>query len=197
MIRKRLIVMGILVSFLLVGCKNNGAELTAGEFETNTLFVNKDGAIQSAVIEPFEKPYYNADELEEYLQTVTADYNNTAGTEAVKLSSLKVKDKIASAVFDYKGIEDYTALNEVNASFGTLDEMGNLLPDTLLNEDGTEISKSEILQDSKASKYNVLVLNEEYDVRIEGAVKYYANADMMSKESVHTQPQVTSVILYK
>lgn len=194
---KKLFVMGLVASCLLAGCKN-ATKLTAGEIKTSTLSVDKKGNVQVAMVESFEQAYYQEDELKTYLEGILADYNENSESE-VKMSSFLVENGIASAVFSYPSIEDYQNLNEVSASYLSVSEAKDQLPDVLLSaKDGAQTQKETILSEEKATKYKVLILSESYDVVVEGTILYYSNAQMLTDSSLHTNAAEgdSSVIIY-
>lgn len=194
--KSKLLMTGLMVTLLLTGCKGS-TQLKAGDLSTSTLAVSSKGTIQAAMVESFEKEYYSESELKSYLEEALSSYNETAGSESIKMSSFQVDEKVASAVFDYSSIEDYNGLNGVDAKLLTMDEAETMLPASLIKADGSESTAQDILLEEKADTYKVLLLTEEYDVIVDGTVLYYANASMIDDKSVHTQDTDTSVIIYK
>ncbi|MFA9465258.1 MAG: hypothetical protein ACERKN_13320 [Velocimicrobium sp.] len=195
----KLLVMGLVSSCLLMGCKSS-TQLTAGKLENSALSVNKKGKIQVATVESFEQPYYSESELQTYLEDVVADYNKQKGSKRVTMDSFLVKDGIASAVFDYQSIDNYSELNGVSGVLLPIEKAKEELPDTLVRaDDNQSVTYKEILEDKNANNYKVLILQEEYDVIVEGTIAYFSNGTKLSDSSVHTKAidGDTSVIIYK
>ncbi|MEG1992315.1 MAG: hypothetical protein RR056_02935 [Acetivibrio sp.] len=189
--------MGILSSCLLMGCKSGSTNLDAKNLENMTLSVNKAGNIQMGMVESFDKSYYDETELKNYLEEVITEYNKTAGKNAVKMSSFFVENKRASAVFVYDQMKNYKELNETKGEYLSLEEAKSILPDILKTPKGEEKTVDEILAETDSKKYKVLFIEEEYDVIVDGKVKYYSNGECLNEESVHTPAADTSVIIFK
>lgn len=195
---KKLFVLGLVMgSCLLSGCRGDKDRLSAGDLERNTLSVSKKGLIQDAMVETFDKSYYSDGELKEYLEGVVASYNNTAGKDSVTMDSFKVEDGTASAVFTYQNIGHYKSLTESELAYQTLDDMEGELAGDFLDMEGNTISLDDIKGIKDASKYNVLVLQDAFDVIVEGTIQYYSNCDVLGDSSVHTQGDAASVIIFK
>ncbi len=194
---RKIVVLGLLFSCVLSGCKKENVNLVAGELKTNTFMIDKDGAVQVALVEPLDKAYYNGTELEEFLNGIVSDYNGTAGEGAVTMESFLVNDNVASAVFKYSNIEHYKNLTEEDGNYSTMAEVSSVLPNTFLDVNGKETALNEIQSQKDQTKYKVLVVKEEYDVMIPGTIQYYTNASLLSNNSVHTTGQENTFIIYK
>jgi hypothetical protein len=183
--------------FVLAGCKNADTSLIAGKVKVNTILINEDGGIQTAVVEKFDKAYYNKDELKKYIDTEVKVYNDMAGDQAVKLGSFLVKNNQASLVLTYKNMEQYAKFNDVDAQFMSVEEAEskNLLPYLFVNAKNNEkVGKDTVLE---KGTYKVIILNEKYDVKVDGTVKYYSNAEPLNSSMVQTKGKKTSVIIFK
>lgn len=195
--RRKLYIASAMTVMLLTACGQKSLKLTAGDVQTSTMLVGKNGSIQSEIVEAFDKSYYKEEELKEYLEETAEQYNESEGKDKVELSSMLVKDETASAVFTYETMEDYQALNGVEAVNIPLQEGERLLPSMLEDLDGKEIEASAILEEEKADGYKLLLIEEEYDVVVEGDIKYYSNCVLIDTTKVHTSGTGISVIIYK
>lgn len=195
--RRKLYIASAMTVMLLTACGQKSLKLTAGDVQTSTMLVGKNGNIQSEIIETFDKSYYKEEELKEYLEDTAELYNESEGKGKVELSSMLVKDETASAVLTYETMEDYQALNGVEAVNISLSEGERLLPSVLEDLDGKETEASAILEEEKAGSYKLLLIEEEYDVVVEGDIKYYSNCVLIDNTKVHTSGTGISVIIYK
>lgn len=188
----------LLIGLLLTGCGSREPNLKAEEIETNTLYVNKKGAVISGIAEGFEKEYYIEADLTKFIEEQIEGYNAEKGEERVTLSSLLIEEgKMASMVVKYDTVEDYAALNKIEARIMTFEEAQKqgLLPEAMINmTDGKRTKKADL---KASAKDKVLFLQEEYDVILEGKVLYYQNSAPKSTESVHTSGDKISIIIFK
>ncbi|MSS62534.1 hypothetical protein [Velocimicrobium porci] len=186
-----------LCALFFTGCSDASLNLKAEELEKNTFSINRSGEICSGIVEAFDKSYYDKTELEQYLQDAADSYNSENGKDSFLVDSFLVEDKIAKVVFKYKGMDDYKALNKVEAEYFTVEEAAKqgAFPGKLKQvKDGEFVSKKTVEENSD---YHVLVLNEEYDVRVSGKIYYYVNCTVYNNKSVHTSAEETSIIVYK
>lgn len=191
----KLCIAGLFTACLLTGCKSSG--LSVGDYKTNTLLVDKKGGVQSGLIETFDKDYYDKDELEQYLTDVVDEVNKERGKDSMELVSLKISKGKARAVISYQDMDSYSDANNVEAAYLSLEDGEEYLPDVLKSLDGNEVTKEELMQDDAADKMQMIVLNEEYDVMAPGAILYYAEGSVINDSLVHTNQDVTSVIIFK
>lgn len=192
----RLFALLIMCICLLAGCKKAYTTLS-GNVETNTILVKEDGKVQTAIVEDFDKEYYDQDTLKAFIEATVSDFNTLTGENTVKVGSLKINDEVAKVLFTYKDMDTYASFNDVEAKFMTVEEAdaNNLLPETFYDVKGTEeVSKSKILE---KGKYKVIVLNEEYDVVVDGKIKYYSGAVPINSKTVQTTGKETSIIVFK
>jgi len=191
----RVCAMGLCVLFALTGC---GAKtLSVGDVSTSTMYINKDSEVQSAIIEVFDKDYYSEEELKQYLDTEIQEYNSQTGTTAVELTSYEVKDGKAAAVMSYVTMNDYRELNQVEAYLytGMEAEAEGVLPDGLtFTEEGSGLSKADI---AASQDYKVIILNEEYDVEVEGDIIAYSGGSLVKDSMMHIPADAQTVIVYK
>lgn len=182
---------------LLTGCKEEDINLKLKDITINTILIKNDGTIQEAVIEDFDKDYYDKEELSEYINKYISKYNEEAGIECVTSSGLMVDKKVASVIFGYNSIKDYKEFNEIEIEQMTAKEAlsNSLIPNSFIDiNTGDEISKQEALSNDD---YNVIVLNQNLEVHIQGKIKYYSNAIVLNNSTVQTSEDNIAVIIYK
>jgi len=200
----------VLCFIMLAGCKREEIVITAEDVQTNTLLVNNKGTVQAAIVEKFDKKYYSLSELKDFISKKINEYNSEAGVGTVAetkaetkvgpitLNSLDIKDGNAILILNYATIDDYAAFNKVEATLATMESAQNgeiSTPDVFISaSDGALISKEIVL---KNSKYKVLIVNENTDVIVDGTIKYYTNAVLVSSSKVQTDAEGETVIIYK
>ncbi|WMJ90033.1 hypothetical protein [Anaerocolumna sp. MB42-C2] len=190
-----------ILAFCLVfsaGCKNKDRIITVDDVKSNTILVKNNGIVQSATVEIFDKEYYNLDELKSFITKQIEKYNQANGQDSIGLGSLELKDGNAVLILNYSNLEHYKAFNKVDAVLTTVADAktSNLeLPDVYVSaSDGAFASPDVAL---KNDKYKILIVNEKTDVIVDGTVKYFTNAALLSKSQLQTNSEEKSVIVYK
>ena len=189
----------LLCIFMLAGCNRNKT-INTEEVDTNTVMIKNDGSVEEATIEAFDKDYYNIDELQSFIVDKINEYKKIGGDDAIVLGEddLKLIDGNAVLVLKYKSLKDYNAFtnNEVILTSAESAKKGGItLPDTFMNaSDGSYVSTEVAL---KNSKYKVIVIDENTDVLVDGVIKYFSNATLLSKNKIQTGSNGETVIVYK
>ncbi|MDF2539678.1 MAG: hypothetical protein K0S76_2699 [Herbinix sp.] len=197
---KKLALCSILLLFLftLAGCNKKDIDITTEDITVNTIVAKADGKLQVALVDLFDKPYYNLNELEEFAQNEINEYNKSIGEDKVVMDDIELKDGKAVIILSFAGMEQYANFNQVSAAYfnGGIKDNPLSLPETLVNADGEETANTqEVLQNQK---YKIIVLNELYDIIVDGTVKFYSeNASLGAKNMVHGAAEGMTVVVYK
>jgi hypothetical protein len=197
---KKLIFCAVLLLFVAsaVSCRKEDRILKTEDITVNTMLAKPDGKLQVAIVDTFDKDYYNLTELEEFAKNEINVYNQKAGGNKVTMDDVREKNGDAIILMSYDGMEQYSNFNQVTAAYfnSGIDNISLALPDTLVNvKEKTSASTAEVI---KSNGYKVLVLNEPYNVIVDGTVKYYSdNAKLLEKDKVKTAQEGTTVIVYK
>lgn len=197
---KKFIFATILLIFALsaMGCSKKEIYITADDVSTNTMLVKRNGQLQVAIIEDFDKTYYKLNELEEFVKKEINTYNQKAGGEDVKIEELKLKEGKAVMLLGYTGMKHYASFNKVMAAYFAADtkDVALELPEQYVNaKNGSTVDRETAMKDDK---YRVLVVYEPYDIIVDGSVKYYSNnATLGEKDVVHSSDEGATVIIYK
>lgn len=167
----------ILSMMLLTAC---GGALTV---DNNTVYVQKKGKITGATVENFDKDYYDAEELEAYVNERVASYTSEHGEKSVKVDQFSVEEGVAKLNIKYAGYEDYARFNEVEIFSGTVPQAmaaGYDFSGTFLKAEDGRLSGSADKEEVTADDdYKVVILNEKVDVKVDGTI-LYASADYTS-----------------
>lgn len=185
---KRIAFLSVMVLMVvsLAGCKKGNVSIKTSEIETNTMLIKSDGTIQAAVVETFEKDYYDLSELKIFINESVSKYNQKTGKEnAVVLDSLDKKKGNAVMVLNYDNMEDYAQFNEVEAQNLTSlsSEDMDKIPDVLKSADGEkEIKKDDLLS---MDDVKVVILNEDYHLILPENIQYYSGGEVTGKKEIN------------
>lgn len=178
---------------LMTGC--------ADQFEPteSTIFVTAKGNVQSAVMESFDKTYYDFDELSRQITEEVREYCEEAGEDAVTVESLSEEAEVVTLQVNYRTPEDYTAFNDMILFAGTYEEAkaAGYLPENLYDTQGQEAEVSP----EEAEKLNVIVTEESVCIQTSKKIRYVSdNVSIIDKklakamEAGSTHP---AFVLYK
>ena len=164
--------------------------------DQNTIYVQKKGKIISAIVQKFDKDYYDAEELNAYVNERVEAYVSTHEKDSVKVEEFSVEEGVARLNVQYAGYADYAALNEVELFAGTVPQAlaeGYDFNDEFVKvEDGAlgaKATKDEIIA---LADYKVVILSEKLDVKVDGTIAYAsaANTSLSAKDTVSiTMPE--------
>ena len=77
----------LLATTVLTGCGNPLNKMTK-----NTVYVNKDGKVESLSIETFDKDYYSEEELKTFIDKEIKAQQQERGEESLSLEEFEVKN---------------------------------------------------------------------------------------------------------
>ncbi len=198
---KKLVVLSLSVfctGLVLIGCSKEKEIPTIANASVNTLLVLEDGTAKSALVDEFDKPYYNTNELKEFINKDIAIYGKSAGADAVSLEDIGTSSESVIAKFSYKSIMNYSeymkADTEVMSNVVATQNIN--VPESLINvEDGANVSKEEALSDED---YKVLVTNSPgYNIMVDGDILYYSNGLLLDESTVQSGSEGYTVIVYE
>ena len=163
------------MTFLLSGCSQ--------KFEPteSTIFVTSKGLVQSAVIESFDKSYYDFDELYKTVENEVKAYCLDKNEEAVTISSLVEENDSVALLMDYQTVEDYVEFNETLLFSGTFSEAAaaGYLPEELYDMEGNSIE----VDLEGLGALNVIVTEESVCLQTSSNIKYVSdNVTILDKK---------------
>lgn len=192
------VLLGILFLVVMTGCGKNKVTITAEDVTTNTIVIKEDNTVQSSIVEDFDKEYYSQEELETFIQEEVTDYNEKNGEDQIKMHSIHVADKKASVVFNYNDIDDYSVFNGISAKLLTTSQA--LQEDSILSiaefvevKSGDTVSRETALNKEDAT---VLVIQEPLEIKIEGTILYYSNAQKEDKGVLQASGENITVVVF-
>ena len=177
-------------ALLLSGCGSK-----AEEEETTTLELKKNGEIVQSIIEDFSESYYDLDELKSTTESMIAGYNESAGSDNIKLQSAEVTDGVVHLVMTFRKSEDYTGLYRQALFFNA----GYDLDITLnsVKEEGATINKQDILD---MGEKHIAVVRETTTVKTYGDILYISDDVTMGPDdrtATVTNGESLSYIIFK
>lgn len=184
---------------LLAGCKRKDIKLKTEDVGVNTVVLKKDGTVQAAMVEEFNKDYYSLDELNDFVTKQIDKFNNSVGSEtAITIDSLEMNKEDAVLILTYQDLDTYAAFNKVKAVTMEVDALqgANLkLPDVFVKEDNGAYVKQDAALNN--GKYKIVMIQDNVDLMVEGTIKYYTNCILVNSYTIQTTPEGESVIVYK
>lgn len=188
----------LLLIFVMVGCSKKEIHLTKDDdITTNTFLIKRNGTLQVAIVEDFDRDYYNLGELNEFVSKEIDAYNSKAGDKKVTIEDLSIKNDKVVMLLNYAGMEHYATFNNVTAAyFGTSTQnIALALPDQYLTRKGSKVDRATAFDNDK---YRVLVIYEPFEVIVDGDIKYYSeNANLKDDNRIQSSSEGATVVVYK
>lgn len=184
----------MMVLVFLTACGDKTLSVT-----TDTLYIKKDGKIEEASFELFDKDYYDAAELKKFAEEEVREYNYRNVKEAIKVDRVEVNDNVAGAYLTYESAADYIAFNEVEMFSGNIRGAMNKEYDfdvSFVTYDKWE--SVDIMEVVKNSSNSILILDDSIDVRVEGTILFVSdNVQKIDKKNVTLTEGSLSYIIYR
>ena len=159
----------------LVGC---GSSFEPTE---STIYVTSRGEVFSAIMEDFDKAYYDFEELSEDVNKEVKSYCLDVNDEVVSVESLTKDSGMVTLKMKYQTVEDYAAFNEVILFAGTYAEAASTgyIPEELYDAEG-EVADTE---SEKLDDLKVIVTEESVCIQTAGKIKYVSdNVSIVDKK---------------
>ena len=197
--KKVLLYMFILFSFVLLnGCKKEEIFLSVDDVTANTFLIKRDGSLHVAIIEDFDKSYYNLSELNEFVAKEVDAYNEKAGSKEITIEQLELKNGKVVMILGYSKMAHYSAFNNMPAAYFGADtkDVALELPSQYLDAKKNEVVDKETAL--KNGKNKVLVLYEPYEILVEGEIKFYSeNATLVDKNKIRSTDENMTVVVFR
>ena len=142
--------------------------------EEDAVYVNKKGQVLGAIVESFDKDYYDADELQGMLEQDVVEYNGENGKNSIEVDSFKVSGGQVKVIMNYADWADYAHFNDGQFFAGKLADIqgknygANV---TFTGRDGSET----LTLDQIEGDYYVILLEEKIVVQTAGKIAYVSN----------------------
>lgn len=187
------VVFVLMAGLFLMGCSD--------KFEPteSTIYITSKGEVKSALMEDFEKAYYDFEELSEAVAEEVRAYNLDVNAEVVTLESLTEGAGEVTLLMNYQTVEDYIAFNEVLLFNGTYAEAvaAGYNPAELYDTEGMLAD----LDSANLDNLKVLVTEESTCIQTSGRIKYVSdNVAVIDKKlarAVEAGKSYPAFVLYK
>lgn len=183
---------------ILAGCSKKEIIINTDDVTANTMLVKRNGSLYVAIVEDFDKSYYNLTELNEFVSKEVNAYNQKVGSDEVTIEKLELKNGKAVMILKYSKMAHYSAFNNIPAAFYSADtkNVALELPEQYVDaRKNKEVSKEEAM---KNGKNRVLVLYEPYEIIVEGDIKFYSNnARLTENNKVQSLNEDITVVVYR
>lgn len=173
----------LVVTLLLGGC---GSSFNPS---ASCLYIQKDGKLTQAIVESFEKDYYNLTEFESMMKKELNAYNQKFGEEKITVQRLEEKNDTLYLLLDYEDSDTYSEYNEVYCFTGTIEEaLEEGLSFNMVFKDAAYEEFTAAKATEKKSE-PVVVLREEGMVQLERPIKYVSNnVEVIDEKLVQVMP---------
>ncbi len=177
--KTKIVLLCISVAILLGGCLEK-----ENDYAETTLKLQKRGHVSESIVENFDKDYYNLEELKgEFTQMIGA-YNDSIGSEEIKLKKIELKDSLVYVDIDFNGPSDYESFVGEKLFVGTIGDAydNGYTMDVVLKgtEKGDKIEKIQIMG---MPERTVIILSEHVRVKTFKDIAYVsANVDLIDSD---------------
>ena len=178
---------------LLSGC---GQEV---ELTESTIFITSKGNVHSAVIESFDKEYYDFEELRDSVEKEVTAYCLDRNEEAITINSLTEEEKTVKLLMDYQSVEDYEKFNEMILFSGTFSEAieAGYRPEELYDIEGNSTE----VDSGKLGDLKVIVTEESVCLQTTGKIQYMSDnvivLDKKMAKALEAGKNHPAFVLYK
>ena len=165
----------LIMTVCLTGCSETF------EPTESTIFVASEGNVKNAIMESFDKDYYDFDELFDDVEKTVKSYNLDVNEERIKVESLTQGNDEVTLIMDYQDADCYSAFNEVLLFTGTYAEAiaKGYIPQELYDSEGQSVDPEE----ESLKELKVVVTEESVCIQTSGRVKYISdNVTLMDKK---------------
>lgn len=188
--------------------------------DTNTIYIKKNGSVQEASIESFDKSYYDEQGVKDYIASEISNYEDSYAKGSVKMKDFLLEDGVAKLMMNYDNYQSYknfnkrelftgTVVQAIAAGYnfeGTFEAADGKAAGAVSSTEGTEnigsavqtVDKSTVTSDEN---YKVVVVNEDTDVVVKGTILYISSGSVSVKStdtaSVKMLDEGVSYIVYK
>ena len=188
----------VCLSFAACGNKDR-VDIDEDAIEETTIGINRDGTVEFASVETFDKSYYNESELKSFAETSVSDYNTKVGAkEAVSIDKVTVKDGKAyvALLFDtMEHFKDYN--NDGECKLYSWDEVKTkkFVPEEFKGViDSNSVSTQAI---SVSDTEKVLVVQGDYRVKVLGKILYYSSGAIVGNDEIKVTSDHKTIIIYE
>lgn len=162
--------------FGLCGCESAPAE------EGTTVSIGKDGSVTCYIVEKFDKPYYDGEEMKQMVLSEVADYNKSVGGSSISVDKVLVEDGLATVLLKFATAKDYADFHGNTFFVGTAKEAQEAGYDlnTVLSSTEDELETIGMSDMLAMEEYRILVTDMKEPVTLNGKAAYVSDNTIYS-----------------
>ncbi|MBR3770566.1 MAG: hypothetical protein IKL06_08540 [Lachnospiraceae bacterium] len=179
--------------------------------ETNMIFVEKKGQVQTVDVEEFDKSYYSEEDFKTFAQEAIDAYNKSHEVDAITLAEFTVEEDVAKLKMEYKSVKDFSNFNEITLYQGTV--AAAVSDGYLFEVDFSKVEKGEVT--GKATRADILaeeglsvvIIKANTNVMVDGTICYVSTPNVTvtdkntvsiyDEENTSLTTDVCTYIIYK
>ncbi len=196
------LVMTMAAGFTGCGKKVGDIKLEQG---MNAVYIDEDGEVSYGVGESFGSDDYDEDTLESYIHDEVADYNKSDRASvgnAIEVDKFDVSDNVAylvlkiATVYDFNEyLREYNKEDEDGFYAGQISDRGSMkIKGDFISLDKKKTATSSDIKEMGDS--DILILNGEYQVQIDGDVKYISDNCKVGEDDIITTAKAEDGLSY-
>ena len=168
-------------------------------YETNSLLIKEDGSIKEYINEEFAQDTYDADGLQEMLNSETEQYNTQYGADCIKVGKFEVADNYVKIILQYKSAADYAQFNQIPLYCGTitsaLQEGYTITLDAVDAAEDSRVTAQTVCNDGNRK---ICIIGFQYDIYIDGTILFYSDGMTLIDDNHVSMDNVdTGYIVYE
>lgn len=150
--------------------------------EGTTVSVSKDGTVTCNIVEGFDKPYYDQEELKQMILSEVADYNREAEGANISVEKIEIENSLATVVMNYASAKDYADFHGKTFFLGTAKEAKEAGYDlnTVLSSTEDELETIGMSDMLAMTDYQILITDMKEPVTLNGKAAYVSDNTIYS-----------------
>jgi len=194
----------LMLGILFTGCGSVDSE-------TNMIFVEKKGQVQTVDVEEFDKSYYSEEDFKAYAQEAIDTYNKSHEVDAITFTEFTLEEDVAKLKMEYKSVDDFSNFNEITLYQGSV--AAAVSDGYLFDVDFSKVEKGEVT--GKATRADILaeeglsvvIIKANTNVMVDGTICYVSTANVTvtdkdtisiyDEENTSLSTDVCTYIIYK
>ncbi len=163
------------LSLMLGGCSMQSD--TPWEAEETAVDVHDDGSVTETIVDTLEQSWYDAAELQSMIDSSVAEYNASAGGDAVTVDAVTITDGDVRVQLTYQSGLDLGSYNNTDFFAGSIlgAQMEGFLFDTGFYSVAGGSASGELMDNDEPlshKEYLVVICDSTYLVHVPGAIRY-------------------------
>lgn len=172
----------LLLSILIMTFCFSACDKAQESFDESTLVLSKKGTVEQTIVESFDKPYYDINELKLEYENAVNDYNKSH-EDSISLNDLKNMNGNVYVELNYSTCDAYEIFQNEELFVGTINDAydnGYSMDVTLQGVKDKDIISKKELMDMK--DMNIVIVSEPVLIKTFSNIAYIsANVEVVDK----------------